>query len=273
MNPFDLRRVKAKGVASLVVPTMFAPVDLHQSLKRHTASMTDAGLLVVDRPEIQEVTQGAPLDWNVWLKFCAPCYDISPDVNDYVLFPAQIMISDLPNRNTVGFPLKVLTAWHRDAGMPAYRLWRGQPTFVEHDNKDHRKASGVIIDVALRKLVGYGTDAKPLYKLLFLMAVDRTKNPTLATAILKKEYGMVSMGAYVDGYSCSVCNAELGRCSHLNPNAAFDFYINSNNELVFRQVFGITPFECSVVDVGAFPTSTFQQTIDVRTGDVIWNDR
>ena len=273
MNPFDLRKIRSKGVETLAMPTMFAPVDMHASLKRQTASMSDAGILLLDEPEIQAVTQGAPLDWNVWLKFCAPCYDISPNVDDYVLFPAQIMISDLPNRNTVGFPLKVLTAWHRDAGMPAYRLWRGQPVFVEHDNKDHRKASGVIIDVALRRLVGYGTEGRPLYVLLFLMAVDRTKNPQLANAILKKEYGMVSMGAYVEGYTCSSCGAELGRCSHLNANAQYDFYINSNNELIFRQVFGITPFECSVVSVGAFPTSTFQQAIDVRTGEIVWNDR
>ncbi len=273
MNPFDLKKAKSRGVASLVVPTMFSPIDLHAKLKQQTAAVDKSGLLVVDSPEVQEVTQGEPLDWGTWLKFCAPCYGISPDMSDYVIFPAQIMISDLPNRNTVGFPLKVLTAWHRDAGMPAYRLWRGQPVFVEHDNKDHTKASGVIVDVALRKLQGYGTDAKPLYKLMFLMAVDRTKNPNLAQAILKKQYGMVSMGAYVDGYKCSSCDAELGRCSHLNSNAQYDFYIDSNNELIFRQVFGITPFECSVVDVGAFPTSTFQQAIDIRTGEVVWNDR
>lgn len=273
-NMSQFKKIAAtSSVEQLVVPSLLSGIDMFSMLKSHTASVTDTGLITLDQPEIQEVTQGAPLDWHVWLKSCASAYQISPHVDDYVLLPAQVMISDLPNRNTVGFPLKTLTAWHRDAGMPAYRLWRGQPVFVEHDNQDPTKASGVIVDVALRRLPGFGTQEKPLYKLLFLKAIDRSKNPTLANAILKKEVGMISMGSYVDHYTCSVCNAELGRCSHLNPKAQYDFYVNANNELVYRQVAGITPFESSIVGTGAFPTSTFQKMVDVRTGQVYWNDR
>lgn len=271
-NPFDLIKATAK-VERLVIPSLLQGIDMFSMIKSHTASVTDTGLVTIERPEIQEITQGSPLDWHDWLKFCASSLKISPHLDDYVLLPAQVMLSDLPNRNTVGFPLKSLVAWHRDAGLPSYRLWKGQPVFVEHDNKDPEKASGVIVDVALRKLAGYGTPEKPLYKLLFLKAIDRSKNPTLANAILKKEVGMISMGSYVDHYTCSVCNAELGRCSHLDPSKPYDFYVTANNELVFRQVAGITPFESSIVGTGAFPTSTFQKIWDMKTGEVTWNDR
>ncbi len=268
-----MQRVTSRKI-EIVTPSFNGGVEVAELTKgRSVTADPDSGLLVVDSPEVQRMAGNNPLDWNTWLRFCAPCYQISADVNDYILFPAQIMISDLPNRNAVGFPLKTLVSWHRDAGMAAYRMWKGQPVFVDHANKVDTAASGVIVDVSLRRLAGYGTKAKPLYKLQFLMAVDRTKNPTLAKAILEKKYGMVSMGAYVSGYICSVCEAELGECSHLDPDAPFDFYLTRDGQLVFRQVYGITPFECSVVGVGAFPSSTFQQVIDVSTGDILWNDR
>ncbi len=214
------------------------------------------------------------VDWATWLPFAATAMDISRNVDDYVLVPSIIMLNDLPNRNTVAFPLKELLKWHRDAGMPAYRLWKGQPVFVEHANDSDDKskiktASGVIVDVALHRLEGYGTVEKPLYKIILLIAVDRTKNPQLASDILNKKISMVSMGAYVEGYICSKCGALLGKCSHLNAKRDYDFYIDSDNELVYRMCFGITPFETSFVSVGAFPMSVFQKAVDVRTGEVV----
>jgi hypothetical protein len=98
-------------------------------------------------------------------------------------------------------------------------------------------------------MAGYGSGK--VWKLLELLAIDRSKDPVLARKVLDGEYNTYSMGAWVEGYTCSYCQAEMGKCAHLNPKQPVDFY-ELNGSLVYRQIMGMKGFETSVVGTPAY---------------------
>lgn len=226
-----------------------APVDVHKALKNRDLVKSGHSLEVASSSSSLSV-MGKALDFADWLPYAAKAMNISPDVGDYILQPYVIIVSDVPNRNAVGFPTRELVKWNRDMGSCAYAGWKGQPMFLEHKNDDHTKALGVVADVTMRKLEGFSNDN--MWKVVALAAVDRTRAPNQASEIMSGELNMVSMGCYVEKYTCSKCGSDLGKCSHLNPKAKFDFYIDSAGDLVYRMCNGITPFELSLVGVGAY---------------------
>jgi len=120
---------------------------------------------------------------------------------------------------------------------------------VHNCNEDHTKAYGVIADAFLRKMDHFGNGK--VWKLLELLAIDRTKYPTIAQKILDGEMNSYSMGAWVTNYTCSYCGAALGKCEHLHPKQALDFY-EKDGKLVFRNVHGIKGFETSIVATPAY---------------------
>ncbi len=209
------------------------------------------------------------VEFATWLPFAAPVYKISANLEDYVLVPVVIMLGDLPNRNGVAFPLSELTKFNVEHGALAYKTLVGKPMHIEHDNQDPTKAIGVIVDVSLRRVSGYG-NGKTLYKLVALLALDRTKNSLLAAKIVSGEQNTYSMGAWVGtvesepGYTCSYCGAALGTCTHLHPNEPFDFYM-LNGILVFRNVKNIVFFETSSVGTPAFTTALSDRLIHWST--------
>ncbi len=184
------------------------------------------------------------LDFGGWLPFAAPEYCISKNVQDYVLVPVIAMPTDLPNRNGVAFPLRELKVWRVEDGMLAYQTFKGKPVHIEHDNQDPTKAVGVIADTALVPMTGFG--GGKLWKLLLLLAIDRSKDPVYASYVMSGEINSYSMGAWVEKYSCGYCNAPAGACNHINLNRPRDFSI-LDNQLVFRNVHGVKGFECSIV--------------------------
>jgi hypothetical protein len=184
------------------------------------------------------------LDFGSWLPFAAPEYCISKSVQDYVLVPVIAMPTDLPNRNGVAFPLRELKQWRIDQGMIAYQTFKGKPVHIEHDNQNPVKAIGVIVDTALVPMTGFG--GGKLWKLLLLLAIDRSKDPTYTKYIMTGEINSYSMGAWVEKYSCGYCNAPAGACNHINLNRPRDFY-TLDDQLVFRNVHGVVGFETSVV--------------------------
>lgn len=192
------------------------------------------------------------LDFASWLPFAAKEYEVSADILDYILLPVITMPSNLPNRNGVGFPAAELSRFNVEQGRLAFKTFAGKPIFVEHFNKDPKKSRGIIADASLRKMEGYG--GGKVWKLMELLAVDRSKDPQLASSVLSGEANAWSMGAWVDGYTCSYCNAELGACSHLHPREARDFYI-LNGKLVCRLVKGVCGMETSSVAIPAFTTA------------------
>jgi hypothetical protein len=202
--------------------------------------MRDAGL-----------TSGQSMDFKTWLPFAAPDYHVSPDIKDYVMVPVIILPTDLPNRNGVAFPLKELVRFHPSLGRQAYKTWKGKPTHLDHKNEDITKAYGIIADSSLRKLHGFG--GGQIWKVLTFLSFDRNKHPDIVARILSGDLNSYSMGAWINTYSCSFCQNEVGTraCSHLSKNKPGEMY-QKDNQLVFRNCVGIEGFETSVVETPAY---------------------
>lgn len=231
-------------------------IDLHKESKKSGSLIkTDDGM------ELRQPGLNVPLDFHAWLPQAAPHYHVSPHFDDYILTPVIIMPSDLPNRNAVGFPLSQLTAFHPHLGQMAYKTWKGKPTFYEHKNNDITKAYGIIADSFIRKMSGYGNGK--VWKILLLLSFDRTKNPHVTSRIVGGDLNTYSMGAYIDGYTCSYCNEELGQCEHLDPKQPTYMY-EIGNKLVFRNVRGVEGFETSAVESPAYASAISDTLIQVR---------
>jgi hypothetical protein len=203
-----------------------------------------------------------PLDFPQWLPFCAPKYKISPDIKDYVIIPVIAIPSDLPNRNRIAFPLKELLAFNPELGMQAYRTWVGKPTFSEHKNDVIEEAYGVIADTSMVKLNGWAGGR--IWKLLMLAAFDRSKYVERVSAIAQGDVNSYSMGAWVSGYQCSVCNAEVGKCMHVDMKDTRASLTSVNDRLAFKNCSGILGFELSVVDNPAWVTAISDKVADLR---------
>lgn len=190
-----------------------------------------------------------PTEFEQWLPFAAKHYVISPRIEDYFFRPVPLFITDLPNRNGVGFPAKELARWSEDGGCQAYLTWRGKPLHVEHEADDPTQAIGVVVDVIMRPLVGYGDNR--LWKVIALNAIDRTKRTNITSAIEAGKRNTWSMGSLVHGYTCSYCGAEVGKCSHIDENAKVVLY-ELDGQLVYRLVNGIFGVEFSSVGDPAY---------------------
>jgi hypothetical protein len=160
-----------------------------------------------------------------------------------------VMPSDLPNRNGVGFPLRELIRWDPEVGRQAYKTWKGMPTYSEHANDNYSQARGVIADSILRKMTGFNNGQ--IWKVMLLLCFDRNKYPDVANRILTGETNSYSMGAWVNSYQCSYCNAEFGKCGHIHPKKPNEMNL-VNGHLAFRNAIGIRGFECSEVGTPAY---------------------
>lgn len=195
------------------------------------------------------MTDSRILSFKEWLPFCAKIYNISDNYKDYLLIPVPTIISDIPNRNGVGFPLRELVSWNIEAGCQAYKTFIGKPVYLEHNNQNPVEARGVILDSVLRKVKGFG--GGKLWKVVNLLAVDRTKDPMIAQGLASGQLNSFSMGAWVTGYECGYCGAPMGKCGHIREKTTDLYEIDGN--LVFKRALGPTYFEVSIVKVPAYP--------------------
>ena len=190
-----------------------------------------------------------------WLPLAAQTYQISPNIKDYVVVPVPIFPSDLPNRNSVAFPYEELMRFNPERGMPAYKSWRGMPTFAEHDHHDFRKAKGIVFDVYMRKMTDVAGD---IYKVIALCGFDRTKDPALANAIASKKRTRYSMGASVNTYECSICgalskpNSRDTECGHVQRGRFSIFETAHGKKPGYYLARGISGFEISSVATPAW---------------------
>ena len=227
-------------------PMDFESEHVHSATCGHSMTKTEGGILVPNN----EILTSVP-GFESWLPFAAPAYNISADKNDYFFRPTSAIVSDLPNRNGVGFPAKELVRWNVRSGCQAYRSWIGKPVHVEHGNwhpdpqdPDPTLAIGVIVDVAMTPLIGYGENK--LWKIMMLVAIDRTKDIARAKEIEAGDLNTYSMGALVDGYTCSYCGSDVGDCSHIDKDDDLTFY-KLKNVLVYKLCRGIEGVEISSV--------------------------
>lgn len=208
------------------------------------------------------------LDYETWLPFAAKVYKISPRIEDYILVNTLICPSDIPNRNGIGFPATELASWQPPpVARMAYKAWQGCPVHNEHDNEDHTKAYGVILDSSLHKVAGYG--GGKLWKVMGLLAIDKNKYPEMALRVLNKEVNTYSMGAMVEAFTCSYCGTECTEkycCPHIkstktvNWSAYRDF--DGSQHLAFLNAHGLNPIECSIVEDPAWAPALSDEVFD-----------
>ena len=205
--------------------------------------------------------QSSLVDWAGWLPFAAKQYNISPDVKDYVVIPVPTIITDLPNRNGIAFPLREMVMFRPQLGMQSYRTWKGKPTFEEHEHGDHTKAKGVILDTHMRKIPGMN-----VWRLMKLLAFDRNVDSQLCNDILARKRNSYSMGAYLDGYTCSICHKEFGTCTHPPVGAKKNdvIFLPHGDSLVFLNVVNPEGFETSAVKTPAFIPALNDNVIDMN---------
>jgi hypothetical protein len=197
---------------------------------------------VASELDIEVVTQ-APTGFEAKLPFLSKVMNLSSDPKDYFMFVTPLLMTQLSNRNGYSFPNLELTRWNPDLKCQAYEGWRYAPMYEEHQSDDITKALGVVADVSMRPIKGFG---KNIWKVLALAAIDRTKNAELAEQVEVGEINTYSMGAMADHINCGYCGAREGKCRHLNANSPVTFY-ELNGKLVYKTVEGISPYEFSVV--------------------------
>lgn len=204
------------------------------------------------------------LDVDVKLKQAAEHYKISPSIQDYVIIPVPVCVTEMPNTNGDSASLKELLTFKPELGQLTYETWKFKPLFVEHDNKDIKKAVGVILDCYLRPLRKFkGNHAK----MIQLLGIDRELNPRMAESYLKGENNGFSMGMWYKAYTCSICGQKVGQgignvCSHTRPQKPT--YVAVDGRLGYRQCHNLTGFECSVVGDGAYISSVTSYVLDPR---------
>lgn len=196
-----------------------APIDTASQYSVYEANDLVKGGNIIHQKNSKPVSGkalGGVIDAAEWLPFASSVYNISPNIKDYVIVPVEIIRSDMINRNGIAFPAEELLRFLPDMGMQTFKTWIGQPTHYEHDNQDIKKAKGVIISSALRKMEGVRGD---WLKVLHLLAFDRTKDSKLTDRILRREITGYSMGSSCQTYTCSICGADMrdkGYCAHID---------------------------------------------------------
>lgn len=204
----------------------------------------------------------AKLDFEIWLPFAAETYKINPKIEAYVIKPMPLMPSDLPNRNGVGFPIAELTKYQPPPiSRQVYKAWTGVPVHLEHDNEDHEKALGVVLDTALTPIKNFGNGKH--WKVMGLVAVDKDKYPEVAQKLLDNKINTGSMGTMADNFTCSVCGHQAHEnqfmnCSHITSTKHVNWKLvnhEGQQKIAYLNAHGLSPIEFSIVADPAWTTA------------------
>lgn len=233
-----------------MLPELGIGISGSRAVDAHAEGLTNSRTLAIAS------SIGGPsqeLDYGQWLPAAAEQYNISRDIKDYVLVPnIPIILSDVPNTNGIAFEKQELLRFIPAAGKLAYQTFKGKPTFVEHDNADHTKAKGVILDVYAAPLEGYG---KGLIKIVEMLAFDRSRDPKLCNEILSGARNAYSMGASFNGFKMSTGLRPHKDC------LSEPLYRDSKGRLVYKQVLDIEGFETSSVENPAYISALGNEVI------------
>lgn len=197
------------------------------------------------------------------------------DKNDGYLYVRCRAISSRTNRNHDGWPSSELAK--------AYKTFIGRPIFVDHNNDDHKRTRGVIVDSRLHVEDDKYSSIDPYYEnapenhkpptwIELLLEVDSKTFPKLAKAIKNGDIDAVSMGANIQLSICSVCGHEAKTpkeyCSHISSKGA-EFEIESSSgekirKRSFEDCVDINFFEISFVFDPADPTALISERSDKK---------
>ena len=125
------------------------------------------------------------------------------------LYVRSRAISSRTNDNYDTFPAEEIKK--------GYKTFIGKPVFVNHENENHRRARGVILDAQLHE--DTNPDGTPDTWVEVMMEVDAIRFPKLAEAIVKGHIERTSMGVDVEMSACGACGNEavspMDYCAHI----------------------------------------------------------
>jgi hypothetical protein len=194
-----------------------------------------------------------------WLPWAAKTYNISPNLEDYVVKSMPLCPADLPNRNGIGFQLAELLKYQPPPiARQVYKAWTGCPVHYEHKNEIHTDALGVIFDTSLRLVRTHGNGK--LYMVHGLIGVDKKKYPKHASRLMSGDLNTGSMGALADAFTCAVCGKEAKEetfmnCNHISSTSKVNWGIVNHeglDKLAFLWAHSLSPIEYSLVESPAW---------------------
>lgn len=153
-----------------------------------------------------------------------------------------------------------------------YMSFIGKPVFVNHENDNHKRARGVIIDAALHE--DRNRDGSPDTWVAVCMMIDAQTFPKLAKEILAGNIERTSMGVDVQRSECSACHnvatTPLEYCAHIPRSKGQMIYRHDQRtgakeaNLIYESCYGLSFFENSLlVEPPADPTAFFL-SVDAR---------
>jgi hypothetical protein len=161
----------------------------------------------------------------------ADIYKISRDPSDYLLIPARANSIGRLNANLDGWTFSEINSFRPELGFKTYETYKSKPHFVEHNANNYELSRGLILDAHLNldndasdqvKDEVFNTIGEIPTKDGFvetLIAMDQTKDRTLAEAYKSGAIDTFSMGADVTSTTCNICghtaSTELQFCSHV----------------------------------------------------------
>jgi len=222
-------------------------IEMHNSTKKSfELSSAIAGITQGTddfKNDVSNILHRYPVDTS-WLPAAAPMYSISGNIKDYVVSAIPIITSNVPNRNLQCMTTSELFRFHPSFGRVAHKTFVGKPTHKNHQNKDLLQAKGVNLDAIAVSIPKYN-----LYKIVVLSGFDRTKDPELAEAILKKDIRSFSMGAWVTFFQCAICGSNLSKAECVCQKLYSLGGITPDKKLVYMDLIGIDFFENSALDI------------------------
>lgn len=162
--------------------------------------------------------QGNSLNVEAALDAVADTYKISRDPSNYLFIPARANSSDRPNENMDGWKREELLRFDPIIGRRIYSTYTLKPHFVNHNASRYQLARGVLLDAhyndanpftnderreSIKKATGRDFDNDEFVEVL--IAVDTTKDPSLAEAYKNGSVYRFSMGCDVEATECSAC--------------------------------------------------------------------
>lgn len=187
------------------------------------------------------------------------------------LYVRSRMISSRCNDNFDEFPsIEIIGS----APKTGYTTFIGKPVFVNHHNANHRRARGIITQVALHE--DLNPDRSPDTWVEGLMEVDALRFNKLAEALVRKHIERTSMGVDVAFSICAACQNKATTpseyCRHI-PSLKGKQYVSLDKQgsrvstLIRETCHGLRFFENSLlVEDPADPTAFTLGNVELGPG-------
>lgn len=196
------------------------------------------------RANALNVVKGHNLIENEVFERMASVYAVSPNPADYGFLSALAVREGVPNSNGDATSKEELFRFRPARRCRTFETFIQSPLQINHFASNPKLARGFIIDAV------YNTWDEPFEFVETVIAIDKTKDPVLADALLTGKIKTFSMGSIVESLQCSlsfckkVAHKESELCEHLKTQKMQMV----NGELCFEWNIGVDYEELSVVE-------------------------